>query len=141
MRVNVAVAGGVSGAEAAMRRDDDVKEAAARRFTAEVFKVAKGWKIPIKNVLAVQKTFNWGQELGLAFAVFAPSYLHEEILETYSHPESWWDALKAASPVLRCLGLRPKMKTVKILTRLHRMCPHLEVDEQRRHLTWMASGD
>lgn len=110
-------------------------------FRAEVFKVAKAYRIPLSNLKTVAKRFDWGSQLGLAFMVFAPSYMYQEVLSTYEHPETWWDALKAASPVLRFLGLRPKMRRVELKTRLHRMCPHLEVDEQDRHLTWMAVGD
>jgi len=112
-----------------------------RRFHADVLKHAPGLKIHRGNVSTRFQEFDYGRQLGLAFFVFSPGHCYEEHEETYSHPDTWWDALKAASPILRLLRFRPHYKRVPIQIKKYRVCPHLEVDREKEHVTFLFRPD
>lgn len=124
-----------------MKDTMDNRREIGKTFRAEVVRLSYAYKIPLRNLEVSQKTFDWGTSLGVAFHVFSPAYLYQEVGEVYEHPATWWDALKAAWPPFRWLGLCPHMKTVPVAIKQYRMCPHLEVQKEHRHYTWMAYGE
>jgi hypothetical protein len=77
-----------------------------------------------------------------SLTVAAPA-TETESRESYSHPDGWWEAVKARfAPAWWTDRWPVKLKTVAVqTTRVTRVCPHLHQPDRRTHYAWLDGQD